>query len=203
MTKPVFSPNATQNRASKRMALLLRSTCPSVKQYPITAFRGPVYTCRGATERSVSEGVQHRYSGTFFTKAKHFVVEGGNFQSVTNIHQVVPSAPPEFPVIPFGYINLLHKIEPRGGSGVVHHNYGRNSVRTVYSAGIHGCKSNMTVALYQGKGAEDRWRKDISQYSELRLHHRHPYLAQLYGIVNTANLHAVAFHDSQNFPLVT
>ncbi|KAJ7135934.1 hypothetical protein C8R44DRAFT_769310 [Mycena epipterygia] len=61
----------------------------------------------------------------------------------------------------------------------------------MYSAQIQGCKSNMAVTLYQGDGAKDRWKEDISQYLEFR----HPYLAQVYGIVSTANLHAVVFHD--------
>ncbi|KAJ7642313.1 hypothetical protein DFH06DRAFT_607693 [Mycena polygramma] len=130
----------------------------------------------------------NQYTGAFFHKAKHFVVKGGNF---TSIHQTAPHLLPDFPVIPLGHINLLHPIEPHGGSGVVCRNFGRNSVRRLYSARIHGCKSSMAAALYQGEGAEDRWREEVSRYSNLR----HPYLAQIYGIVNTVNLHAAVFHD--------
>jgi hypothetical protein len=50
---------------------------------------------------------------------------------------------------------LLQEIGLNGGAGVVHRKHRRTPVRTVYSAKIHGCKSNMTVALYQGNGAED------------------------------------------------
>jgi hypothetical protein len=41
-----------------------------------------------------SNSTHCRYTGAFFPKAKHFVVAGGKFKSVTNIHQVIPSAPP-------------------------------------------------------------------------------------------------------------
>ncbi|KAJ6553213.1 hypothetical protein B0H19DRAFT_1377830 [Mycena capillaripes] len=61
----------------------------------------------------------------------------------------------------------------------------------MYSARIHGSNSSMTAILYQGVGAEEQWRKDISRYSGLR----HPNLFQLYGILNTPALQAVVFHD--------
>jgi hypothetical protein len=122
----------------------------------------------------LSETTHCRYTGAFFTKAKHFIVAGGKFKSVTHVHQAAPCASPgtqgsiipaismkayprwtEFPVIPLGHINLLCKIERDGGSGVVRRKYGQNSVRRIYSAWIHGCQSNMAVALYQGDGAEN------------------------------------------------
>ncbi|KAJ7018582.1 hypothetical protein C8F04DRAFT_1198799 [Mycena alexandri] len=133
----------------------------------------------------------NRYNGAFFPRAKHFVVAGGKFTSVTHIHQAAANAPPNFRIIPIGDLNLLHQLEPCSGFGVVRRRQGQTFVRRMYSAHIQGCKSNMAVTLYQGDGAKDRWKEDISQYSELR----HPYLAQLYGIVSTANLHAVVFHD--------
>jgi hypothetical protein len=121
-----------------------------------------------------SKGIQRRYSGAFFPKAKDFIVAGGKFQSVINIHQAVASAPPgkqaaliramsmesypqriDFTVIPLGHINLLHPIGLHGASGVANRKYGRNSVRRMYSAHIHDYKSTLAVALYQGEGAED------------------------------------------------
>jgi hypothetical protein len=61
----------------------------------------------------------------------------------------------DFPVIPLGHINLLGEIGLDRGGGVVHQKNGGNSVRRMYTARVHGCRSNMTVALYQGDGAED------------------------------------------------
>ncbi|KAJ7767307.1 hypothetical protein B0H16DRAFT_1521635 [Mycena metata] len=49
----------------------------------------------------------------------------------------------------------------------------------------------MTVAVYQGKGAEEEWRKDISRYSCLR----HPNFVQLCGITTSSLMHATIFHD--------
>ncbi|KAJ6458017.1 hypothetical protein C8R45DRAFT_1032572 [Mycena sanguinolenta] len=145
------------------------------------------------TESSHEEdGPSHiGYAGAFFPEAKHFVVAGGKFKSVTNIHQATSGPPPNFPVIPLGHVNLLQEIGCHGRGGVVHYRHGRNSARRMYSAQIHGLKSNMAVAFYQGDNAEERWREAVSQYSKLR----HPYLLQLYGTVRTADLHAVLFHD--------
>jgi hypothetical protein len=94
-------------------------------------------------------------------------VAGGKFKSVTNIHQAAPSAllgkleyilsteiltlGTDFPVIPLGHINLLQEI---GGADVVRRKNSGNSVRRMYAARVHGCTSNMTVALYQGTGGE-------------------------------------------------
>jgi hypothetical protein len=119
----------------------------------------------------VSEYTQCRYTGAFFPKAKHFVVAGGKFKSITNIHHAASAPagregthsltekayPPwiDFRVIPLGDLNLLHTIGSESGAGAVRGKHGRPSFRTVYSAEIYGCKSHMTVALYQGNGAQD------------------------------------------------
>ncbi|KAJ7277331.1 hypothetical protein C8J57DRAFT_1223079 [Mycena rebaudengoi] len=59
-----------------------------------------------------------QYTGAFFPGATNFVVKGGKFKSVTNIHQAVPSVPPAFRVIPLGDLNLLHSVGPGRGSQV-------------------------------------------------------------------------------------
>jgi hypothetical protein len=134
------------------MAIRQSSTCP--EHYSLT-----------------SNSTHCRYAGAFFPKAKHFVVAGGKFKSVTNIHQAAPSAPPgelkcipsteiltlgtDFRVIPLGDLNLLHEIRLQRGVDMVSWKNGGNSVRRMYTASIHGCKSKMTVALYQGDDAED------------------------------------------------
>jgi hypothetical protein len=61
----------------------------------------------------------------------------------------------DFPAIPLGYINLLQEIGHHRGADVVHQKNGGNSIRRMYTAHVHGCKSNMMVALYQGNSAED------------------------------------------------
>jgi hypothetical protein len=61
----------------------------------------------------------------------------------------------DFPIIPLGHINLLQEVGLHSGANVGQRKNGGNSVRRMYTARVHGCKSNMTVALYQGNGAED------------------------------------------------
>ncbi|KAJ6619647.1 hypothetical protein B0H10DRAFT_2025491 [Mycena sp. CBHHK59/15] len=132
-----------------------------------------------------------RYTGAFFPKGQHFVVTGGRYESVTHIYQTSPSDHPDFRVIPLGDLNLLHPIGHQDGSAVVRRQGGRASVRRMYNARIRGLQSSVTAAVYQGDGAEEEWREEISRYSNLR----HPNLLQLYVIVHTHGLHAAIFHD--------
>jgi hypothetical protein len=81
---------------------------------------------------------------------------------VSEDHTLLPSARKltyrcwtDFRVIPLGDLNLLQEIGIHRGADVVHRKNGGNSARKMYTARVHGYKSNMTVALYQGDGAED------------------------------------------------
>jgi hypothetical protein len=59
-------------------------------------------------------------------------------------------------MIPMGDINLLEEIFVDNEKGVVgRHHPERTCARRVYSAKIDGRKSGMTVAMYQGEGAEE------------------------------------------------
>jgi hypothetical protein len=59
-------------------------------------------------------------------------------------------------MIPMGDIDLLEEIRLNNETGVVGcHHPKRTRVRRVYSAKIDGRKSGVTVAIYQGKGAEE------------------------------------------------
>jgi hypothetical protein len=59
-------------------------------------------------------------------------------------------------MIPMGDIDLLEEIHFDNDTGVVGpHHPERTRVRRVYSAKIDGRKSGVTVAVYQGEGAED------------------------------------------------
>jgi hypothetical protein len=58
-------------------------------------------------------------------------------------------------MIPMGDIDLLEEIHLNNETGVVgFHHPERTRVRRVYSAKIDGRKSGVTVAVYQGDGAE-------------------------------------------------
>ncbi|KAJ6543016.1 hypothetical protein B0H19DRAFT_1268193 [Mycena capillaripes] len=137
-----------------------------------------------------NQQVAEVHSGAFFPTAKDFVVAGGNFKSVMNINQSPPSTPTDFRMIPLGDLDLRHEIQLKAGSAVVRRRHAA-CVRRVYTARIAGLPSPMTAAVFQGEGAEEQWRAEISQYSDLR----HPNLVQLYGIANTRGLHVAVFHD--------
>ncbi|KAF7353330.1 hypothetical protein MSAN_01521200 [Mycena sanguinolenta] len=64
-------------------------------------------------------------------------------------------------------------------------------VRRVYSGEIRGDPGPVTVTMYEGDWAEERWRQDVAKYAAIR----HPYIMQLYGLVNTRTLRAMVFHD--------
>ncbi|KAJ7168906.1 hypothetical protein C8R46DRAFT_1092837 [Mycena filopes] len=83
-------------------------------------------------------------------------------------------------------IDLQHEI---GDSGVLRRRHGRNSVRRVYSAKVEGRTSNVTVAVYQGDGADEEWRRDIAKYMAIR----HPNILQICGRASTGSIHATLF----------
>jgi hypothetical protein len=58
-------------------------------------------------------------------------------------------------MIPLGDIDLRHEIQVDRNTGVVGRQRERVCVRRVYSAKVEGRKSNFTVAMYQGNGAEE------------------------------------------------
>ncbi|KAJ7711199.1 hypothetical protein B0H16DRAFT_636664 [Mycena metata] len=136
-------------------------------------------------------------AGAFFPRSCNFVVDGGvftnNVTNVTNVthnHHTYPPSP-DFRKIPMGEIDLQHEIQFDDDSGVVYRRRGQRCARRMYSAKIDGCKTAMTVALYQGPNAEQAWQKDISMHSWLR----HPNFVQLYGVASTSHMYAAVFHD--------
>jgi hypothetical protein len=102
-----------------------------------------------------------------FTGSQNFTVTGHTFNNITNYHTT--SAPSgelplysailnnrfwvDFRMIPLGDIDLQHEIQV--ARGVVGRRGGRGCVRRVYSAKVEGTKSDFTVAMYQGNGAEE------------------------------------------------
>jgi hypothetical protein len=59
-------------------------------------------------------------------------------------------------MIPMGDIDLLEEIHLKKETGIVRrHHPERTRVRRVYSAKIDGRQSGVTVAMYQGDGAEE------------------------------------------------
>ncbi|KAJ7508778.1 hypothetical protein B0H11DRAFT_1962562, partial [Mycena galericulata] len=126
------------------------------------------------------------HAGAFFPGAQHFVVNGGHFAS--NIFDSPPDV--NFRRIPLGDVDLRHEIR-MDASGVVHRKGARASTKKMYSARIEGRQSDMTVAVYQGENAEEKWKRELAKYSG----NRHPNFVQPFGIVDSSGLYATVFHD--------
>ncbi|KAJ6534559.1 hypothetical protein B0H10DRAFT_2145775, partial [Mycena sp. CBHHK59/15] len=130
-------------------------------------------------------------TGAFFPHAQNFVIIGGQFKSISNVHQASPSITSDFRIIRLGDLDIRKEIQLDSKSGAMRRRHGRASVRRVYSARIPDYNSSMTVAVYQGESADEEWRQDILQYAWLR----HPNLVQLYGISSSSGIRAAIFHD--------
>ncbi|KAF7352136.1 Kinase-like protein [Mycena venus] len=97
-----------------------------------------------------------------------------------------------FRTIRLGDINLLKEIRLNGQSGAVGRRRQEASVRRMYYAKLEGRDSGrMTVAIYQGDGAQEEWGQHVAKHESIR----HPNIAQVYGLVRTGGLRATVFHD--------
>ncbi|KAJ7315696.1 hypothetical protein DFH08DRAFT_755182, partial [Mycena albidolilacea] len=125
-----------------------------------------------------------------FSDSQGFTVSGGTFTNITHHHAAsVPSdrSPVSTRMIPLEDIDLRHEIRVDEDTGVVE----RVAVRRVYSARVEGRKSKFTVAIYQGDGAKEEWRRNIAKYTAIR----HPNIIQIYGAASSCGIHATLFHD--------
>ncbi|KAJ7679419.1 hypothetical protein DFH06DRAFT_510807 [Mycena polygramma] len=149
------------------------------------------------------------YGSTIFSKAHHFTVSGGTFTNVTHNYNTL-SIVSDFRTIRLGDIDL-RDLRLDTASDLAGHPGESRSTRRVYTARVEGRKSNMTVAIYQGNGAEEvsyvtvllhanftrintqDWREDVALYTSLR----HPDFVQLWGLTPTSRsgIHAAVFHD--------
>ncbi|KAF7377150.1 hypothetical protein MSAN_00134100 [Mycena sanguinolenta] len=89
-----------------------------------------------------------------FSHARNFTVISRNLTNITN-NNYSPSTPADFRMIPLGDIDLLHEIQLDHHTGIVNHARQRPRIRRLYSARTEGGKAGITVAIYQGGGAEE------------------------------------------------
>ncbi|KAF7353237.1 hypothetical protein MSAN_01511500 [Mycena sanguinolenta] len=61
-------------------------------------------------------------------------------------------------------------------------------VRRIHHAEIRGDAGTVTVAMYQGDGAEEEWQKDVAKYESIW----DPRIMQVYGLVSTKGLYATS-----------
>ncbi|KAJ7679406.1 hypothetical protein DFH06DRAFT_1465503 [Mycena polygramma] len=144
------------------------------------------YTDDELTSRSTQENDGH--STGMFSDSQNFTVTAGTMTNVTKIYNTPSTVESDFRRIPLGDIDLRELRLERGSAPFIRE---RRSACRVYAARVEGRKSGVTVAIYEGNGAKEDWRKDISRYSALR----HPSFVQLWGLTNTPGIHAAIFHD--------
>ncbi|KAJ7722018.1 hypothetical protein B0H16DRAFT_1601428 [Mycena metata] len=142
-------------------------------------------------------------AASFLThRISDFVVSGGQFTNVTNIHNAAPvvrrgdSSPTlryelthsaDFRMIPLGDLDLV-------GGGVVSRRKSGYTKR-VYPARIDGRNSKMTAVMFEGPAAGEAWGRELAQYATFR----HPNLVQVYAAASSNGLYATVFQRHDNF----
>ncbi|KAJ7618875.1 hypothetical protein DFH06DRAFT_85388 [Mycena polygramma] len=122
-------------------------------------------------------------SSGLFSGAQNFTATGHTFQNITYAALTEPS---NYRTFPPGDIDLQREICLDNDTGVVWRLGGSN--RRLYSARIG--ERSVTVAMYQGDGADEEWREYNAKHSPLR----HPNIIQIYGTASSGGLHATVFH---------
>ncbi|KAF7337253.1 Kinase-like protein [Mycena sanguinolenta] len=96
--------------------------------------------------------------------------------------------------IRLGDVNLIKEFKEMRSSpqsSVVGRQTPGASIRKVYTAKLEGHESgHMTVAMYEGDGAEEAWNQHLEKYEAVR----HPNIMQLYGLVDSRRLRGLVFH---------
>ncbi|KAF7377013.1 hypothetical protein MSAN_00119300 [Mycena sanguinolenta] len=147
-------------------------------------------------------------SGMFIRSAK-FSVTGGTFSNFTNDnYTTTPSLASDFRMISMADIDLRHPIRVDERTGVAcSRPRERTRVRRLYSAKVGGREPTLTVAMYQGDGAEQEWRSDLAKYMSMRQVFSfdleisfnsgtsHPNIVQIWGAASSNGMHATLFND--------
>ncbi|KAJ6502730.1 hypothetical protein C8R47DRAFT_1316722 [Mycena vitilis] len=122
-------------------------------------------------------------SSGMFSGAQNFTVTGHTLQNIT---YAAPAVPLDYRMIPLGDLDLQREIRLDKDTGVVH--LRRHAQRHIYSAKLQG--QTVTVAMYRGDGAAEKWQQEIGKYMSLR----HPNIMQLYGAASWGGMYATVFH---------
>ncbi|KAJ7667215.1 hypothetical protein B0H17DRAFT_256865 [Mycena rosella] len=101
--------------------------------------------------------------------------------------RAAPTIPSDFRIVPMGDIDLGREIKIRD----VRVRPNQGCVRRMYTAKMHGRKSDMTVTIYQRRNSVEEWRDDISEISQ----YRHPNLVQIFGAASSNGIHATILCD--------
>ncbi|KAF7353127.1 hypothetical protein MSAN_01500100 [Mycena sanguinolenta] len=151
---------------------------------------------RQATEHTVNKYYSYHITGGFGGSGGEGGDQGGDGGTghgpTVNFGQPQAQETSDFRTIRRGDLKLVKKVRLSPQSGVVgRQSRGVSVRRAVYHAEIRGDPGTVTVAVYQGDGAEDEWRKHIATYKSIW----DPRIMQPYGLVSTNGLYAMVFHD--------
>ncbi|KAJ6566416.1 hypothetical protein B0H19DRAFT_710077 [Mycena capillaripes] len=137
-----------------------------------------------------SEGSVPGFSG-MFSGAQHIAVTGHSLVNTTNYYTTAATVPSDVNVkmVSLWDIDLQHEIHLDTSTGLVNRHRIQPTVRRMYSAKIKG--QTTTVAMYQGRGAEEEWRQELAKYTSIR----HPNIIQIRGAASSGSIHATLFHD--------
>ncbi|KAJ7711174.1 hypothetical protein B0H16DRAFT_637266 [Mycena metata] len=163
-------------------------TCSDDEHTPPSSPEDPIYTSFGGgclLAPSISLSVGARSTTTTTTTPRTIIIRR---QSDLQVY---------FRMISMGDIDLQQELTVNEKSGIIDRRLGRErrGVRRVYSAKIDGRNTDLTVAMYEGDGAQEDWRRDVKMYMSLR----HPNIIQMYGTARSETMYATIFHGGATF----
>ncbi|KAJ7315800.1 hypothetical protein DFH08DRAFT_419937 [Mycena albidolilacea] len=158
--------------------LKIPTQTPSIPTTPALFFRARTISQPVVPSRVLQRTTRFRLSRAASSLSRHF----GSAEPVIDIR-----------TIPLGDIDLQREIHLNSDTGVVNREHSRPRVRRIYSAKLESRvrKANVTVAIYQGEGAETEWRQDIARYLSVR----HPNIIQVCETASSNHIHATVFYD--------
>ncbi|KAF7353288.1 hypothetical protein MSAN_01516800 [Mycena sanguinolenta] len=150
---------------------------------------------RQATEHTVNKYYSYHITGGFGGSGGEGHNQGGDGGPGhgPTVYFGRPQArePSDFRTIRRGDLKLLKEVRLSTESGVVSRQSRGVDVRRIHHAEIRGNPGIVTVAVYQGDGAEEECRKHVAKYESIW----HVNIMQLYGLVSSKGLYAMVFHD--------
>ncbi|KAJ6566308.1 hypothetical protein B0H19DRAFT_708823 [Mycena capillaripes] len=135
-----------------------------------------------------SEDARPSFSG-MFSGAQNLAVTGQTLINTTNYYTTLATVPSDVRMVALSDIDLQHEICLDDSTGVVNRHRIQPSVPRIYFAKIGG--QSTTVAVYQGRGAEEDWRQDLAKYTSIR----HPNIIQIRGAASSGSICATLFYD--------
>ncbi|KAJ6464421.1 hypothetical protein C8R45DRAFT_499264 [Mycena sanguinolenta] len=127
---------------------------------------------RQAVERLVNNYTNYYISGGFGGSGGESLDQGGDGGTgkgpTVYFGQPYAREPSEFRTIRLGDLKLVKEVRLSLQSGVVGRQSRGAGVRRLYHAKIRRDPGTVTIAMYQGDGAEEQWRQHVAKYESIR-----------------------------------